>query len=46
MNIGHTVEGGQGAAFVPHLAVEDADASWKRAIDAGCTVGMPLADQI
>lgn len=46
MNSGHTVDAGQGAAFVPHLAVVDADAVWKRAIDAGCTVGMPLADQI
>jgi PhnB protein len=41
-----TVEGGQAAACVPHLAVEDADATWKRAIEAGCKEVMPLADQI
>jgi PhnB protein len=46
MGGGHTVESGHGAAFVPHLAVEDADATWKRAIDAGCKEIMPLANQI
>jgi len=45
MGRGKTVESGQGVAFVPHVAVEDADATWKRAIDAGCKEIMPLADQ-
>ncbi len=45
MRTGKTVEAGQAHAFVPHLWVEDADAAWKRAIEAGCTEVMPLADQ-
>ena len=45
MNSGKTVESGQGVAFSPVLAVEDADTTWKRAIDAGCKETMPLADQ-
>jgi PhnB protein len=28
-----------------HLFVADADAAWKRAVDAGATVAMPIADQ-
>ncbi len=28
-----------------HLFVADADAAWKRALDAGATVAMPIADQ-
>jgi PhnB protein len=28
-----------------HLAVDDADTWWQRAVDAGATVKMPLADQ-
>lgn len=28
-----------------HLAVDDADTWWNRAIDAGATITMPLADQ-
>lgn len=28
-----------------HLEVDDADAWWKRAVDAGATITMPLADQ-
>ena len=28
-----------------HLQVDDADHWWARAVDAGCTVKMPLADQ-
>lgn len=32
-------------AYTLHLQVEDAQAWWKRAIDAGCTVTMPLEDQ-
>jgi PhnB protein len=28
-----------------HLFVADADAVWKRAVDAGATVAMPIADQ-
>ena len=31
--------------FVLHLQVEDADAAFNRATDAGATVVMPLADQ-
>lgn len=40
-----------GAPFVPpqgfnlHLEVDDADFWWKRAVDAGCTVTMPLEKQ-
>ncbi len=28
-----------------HLEVDDADAWWRRAVDAGATITMPLADQ-
>jgi len=28
-----------------HLAVDDADRWWKRALDAGCTMEMPIGDQ-
>jgi uncharacterized glyoxalase superfamily protein PhnB len=31
--------------FVIHLYVPDADAAWKRALDAGCEVKFPIADQ-
>jgi PhnB protein len=31
--------------FTIHLQVDDADAWWMRAVDAGCTVRMPLANQ-
>jgi uncharacterized glyoxalase superfamily protein PhnB len=34
--------GGNGSGL--HLYVEDVDASFKRAVDAGCTVKMPPAD--
>jgi PhnB protein len=33
------------AATTLHLAVDDADRWWKRAVAAGCTVKMELADQ-
>jgi PhnB protein len=33
------------AGFTLHLQVDDADAAWKRALEAGCEVNMPLADQ-
>ena len=33
------------ASFVLHLNVPDADAAWKRALDAGAEVRFPLADQ-
>ena len=33
------------ASFVLHLNVPDADASWKRALDAGAEVRFELADQ-
>ena len=32
-------------AFVIHLYVPDADATFKQAVDAGATVSMPLSDQ-
>jgi uncharacterized glyoxalase superfamily protein PhnB len=31
--------------FVIHLYVPDADATWKQALDAGCEVRFPIADQ-
>jgi PhnB protein len=33
------------ASFVLHLSVPDADAAWKRAVDAGAEVRFELADQ-
>jgi PhnB protein len=33
------------ASFVLHLQVDDADAAWKRAVDAGAQVRFELADQ-
>ena len=47
----HFAEMAGGAAFVPpasvtlHLQVDDADAWWNRAVEAGATVRFPLADQ-
>jgi len=38
-------EGLRGTSVTIHLAVADADAAWQRAVDAGATVLMPLADQ-
>jgi PhnB protein len=32
-------------AFTLHLQVQDVDAWWKRAVEAGCEVGMPLEPQ-
>lgn len=32
-------------AFTLHLAVDDADVWWGRAVEAGAEVAMPLADQ-
>ena len=32
-------------AYTLHLQVADVDAWWKRAVDAGCTVAMPLERQ-
>lgn len=34
----------KGSPVTIHLSVDDADASFKRAVDAGATVKMPLAD--
>jgi PhnB protein len=34
-----------GTPVTVHLYVQDADAAWKRAVDAGCSVKMPLQDQ-
>ncbi len=31
-------------SFTMHLQVKDVEAAWKRAVDAGATVTMPLAD--
>jgi len=31
--------------FVIHVYVPDADAAWKKALDAGCEVKFPIADQ-
>jgi len=31
--------------YVMHLQVDDADAWWNRAVDAGCEVVMPIGDQ-
>jgi uncharacterized glyoxalase superfamily protein PhnB len=33
------------ACFTMHLQVDDVDAWWKRAVDAGANVTLPLADQ-
>ena len=33
------------AAVTLHLQVEDADAAWRRALDAGATVTMEISDQ-
>ena len=33
------------AGVTLHLHVDDADRWWARAVDAGCTIKMPLADQ-
>ena len=47
----HFTEMAGGAAFVPpasvtlHLQVDDADAWWNRAVEAGAKVRFPLADQ-
>src|SRR6202007_1466512 len=35
--------GGSPVTF--HLQVDDADAAWKQAVDAGANITMPLADQ-
>ncbi len=40
---GHPLKDHQG--YVLHLQVDDVDAVWKRAVDAGCTVAMPLERQ-
>jgi uncharacterized glyoxalase superfamily protein PhnB len=32
------------AAFSLHLQVDDVETWWKRAVDAGCEITMPLAD--
>jgi uncharacterized glyoxalase superfamily protein PhnB len=39
---GHPFQTPQGITI--HMKVDDVDASWKRAVDAGCTVTMELAD--
>jgi PhnB protein len=34
-----------GTAVVLHMTVQDVDAAWRRALDAGATVAQPLQDQ-
>lgn len=34
-----------GSPVTIHMSVEDVDSLWKKAVDAGCEVTMPLADQ-
>lgn len=34
-----------GSPITIHMSVEDVDSLWKKAVDAGCEVTMPLADQ-
>ncbi|MEO1310705.1 MAG: VOC family protein [Pseudomonadota bacterium] len=38
-------EAAEPAGVVLHLQVEDADAWWSRAVEAGAEIGFPLADQ-
>ena len=40
-----TAEARGGSPILLHLQVQDADAAFKRAVDAGAKVVMPLADQ-
>lgn len=40
-----TAEALGGCPVIFHLQVENADAAWAKALDAGATVKMPLADQ-
>lgn len=42
-HMGDTVKPPQG--YTLHLQVRDVEAWWKRAVDAGATVRLPLADQ-
>ena len=42
--MGHGYEHQPSASFTMHLQVDDIDAWWKRAIDAGATPVMPVAD--
>ncbi len=44
MGRGRTVEAGYAAACTPTLQVPDADATFQKAIDAGCQEDMPLED--
>lgn len=39
---GHAAAAPQGYTMQLHLGEDDIDAWWKRAVDAGCTVEMPL----
>lgn len=39
---GHVAVAPQGYTMQLHLGEDDIDAWWKRAVDAGCTVEMPL----
>ena len=42
-SVGPTKMGGSPVTI--HMSVEDVDSLWKKALDAGCEVTMPLADQ-
>ena len=41
----HTPEALGGSPVVLHMQVKDADAAWKRAVDAGAQIVIPIADQ-
>ena len=42
-SVGPTKLGGSPVTI--HMSVEDVDSLWKKAVDAGCEITMPLADQ-
>lgn len=41
---GHTFEKPAAITMQLHYGANDVDAAWKRAIDAGCTIDVPLQD--
>lgn len=41
---GHPLEKASGYTLQLHYPIGEIDAAWKRAIDAGCTVAVPLDD--
>jgi PhnB protein len=44
LNLGESMEGWPARGLVAQIYVEDSDALFKRAVEAGCTVIMPLTD--